>query len=54
MRGDGRRAGGEGKERGRGGDGKGKGGEGDGREGEEGRKVETPPPSIPTYALGLT
>jgi len=25
-------------------------GEGDGREGEEGRKVETPPSSIPAYA----
>ena len=51
MRGDGRRAGGEGKERGRGGEGK---GEGDGREREEGRKMETPPPSIPAYAPGLT
>ena len=29
---------------------KGTGGEGDGREGEKGRKVETPPPSIPAYA----
>jgi len=33
---------------GRGGRGKGK--RGNGREGEEGRKVKTPPPSIPAYA----
>ena len=41
---------GGGKERGRGWEGEEWQGEGDGREGEEGKKVETPPPSIPAYA----
>jgi len=43
---------GKGKEMGREGREKEGEGEGYGREGEKGRKVETPPPSIPAYAPG--